>query len=497
VSTPKRFVSWAAVSSLPQAKKVSLDEQLRVNREHIERHGGQLVEELVVPGESRSIVLFEEACRRIDAYARLKQLIDARAFDVLIFLDRSRLGRKASLSMAVVELCSEVGIACYETDAPPTTLDDAGRNTYDDMLIGAIKSVGAQREVEKFRERSLMGRLGRVKKGKFPSVVPWGWRAHHDAAGNQHIEIDEEAAAVVRLAIVDLYLTRGLGMPGVAEELNRRGYRTPNGKPWTDGNLTNITRRIWRFAGYGEMFVRGPRPTVRAKGSWPPILSEAEVEAFLEEKRSRAQGRRAVHAPHRFSRLVVCERHGCNYRILKNHHVGVTKQSVYVHLVCPQCKGGDEPRYLSPRNVHDALYVLILEIQDRANWPRFLTAPAVAESDIHKRIETQRAAIRRAQEAVLRTDDAYAAGAMDLARYTRQVQRQESAIADAEQEIEQLEKQIENLRHEERRIVRLEEIAVDGLKHLADPDMRRANAWLRRRFRVSARDRAVTHVDVL
>lgn len=92
MSPPLRFASWAAVSSLPQAKKISLDDQLATNREHIERHGGQLVAELLVPGESRSIVLFEDACRRIEAYARLKEMIDAKAFDVLIYLDRSRLG---------------------------------------------------------------------------------------------------------------------------------------------------------------------------------------------------------------------------------------------------------------------------------------------------------------------------------------------------------------------------------------------------------------------
>ena len=78
-----------------------------------------------MPGESRNIVLFEDACRRIDAYARLRKLIETRAFDVLIYLDRSRLGRKASLSMAVVELCHEAGIVTYETENPPASLAGA------------------------------------------------------------------------------------------------------------------------------------------------------------------------------------------------------------------------------------------------------------------------------------------------------------------------------------------------------------------------------------
>lgn len=83
----KRVAIWAAVSSLPQAKKVSLDDQLASGRSHAALHNASVVAELVVPGESRDIVLFEEACRRIGAYETLKGLIDNRTIDVLIYLD--------------------------------------------------------------------------------------------------------------------------------------------------------------------------------------------------------------------------------------------------------------------------------------------------------------------------------------------------------------------------------------------------------------------------
>ena len=65
-----RWVSWAAVSSLPQAKKISNQQQLDINRQHAEKHGGEVVRELVVPGESRSIVLLETAAERIKASLR-------------------------------------------------------------------------------------------------------------------------------------------------------------------------------------------------------------------------------------------------------------------------------------------------------------------------------------------------------------------------------------------------------------------------------------------
>lgn len=79
----KRWVLWAAVSSLPQAKKISNENQLQPGREAAAKFDGSIVDELVVPGESRSIVLFEDACARIEAYAQLRQHISNADFDVL------------------------------------------------------------------------------------------------------------------------------------------------------------------------------------------------------------------------------------------------------------------------------------------------------------------------------------------------------------------------------------------------------------------------------
>lgn len=184
MTAPTRWVSWAAVSTLPQAKKVSNEDQLRENRAHAAKHGGIVLEELVVPGESRSIVLLEDAAARIPAYARLRELIAAKAFDVLVYLDRSRLGRKAALSMAIIELCHDAGILAYETDNPPASLAAAATVGTDDMLIGAIKSVGAQSEIDKFKRRSAMGRKARAKAGATCGDLPELQNQYTKAAAN-------------------------------------------------------------------------------------------------------------------------------------------------------------------------------------------------------------------------------------------------------------------------------------------------------------------------
>ena len=98
-------------------------------------------------------------------------MIEARSFDVLVYLDRSRLGRKASLSMAIVELCHASGIAICETESGGELIYGA---TYDQLLVGAIKSVAAQQEITKLTERHRMGMLARVQRGDWPNTLPWG-----------------------------------------------------------------------------------------------------------------------------------------------------------------------------------------------------------------------------------------------------------------------------------------------------------------------------------
>jgi hypothetical protein len=300
----KRWVTWEAVSSLPQAKKISLDEQHRVNLEHMTRHDGVLIERLVVPGQSRSITLFEDACRQIAAYKRLYELIQARAFDVLVYLDRSRLGRKASLIMAVVELCQDAGIVCYETDSPPASLDASA--THDGQIIGAIKSVGAQAEVERLVERHRKGMIGRVNAGKMPSNISWAWSVRYTPEGEKYLIVDDEPAAAIRLAC-DVYLS-GRGLEAMAAALNDAGYMAPSGRPWTIGAVEPLLDKVWTYAGFAEVnrVSKTGRPYTRVKGNFPAIIDEQTALAVINEREARRNARRTANTPYLFSRVVEC-----------------------------------------------------------------------------------------------------------------------------------------------------------------------------------------------
>lgn len=487
MESPLRFVSWAAVSSLPQAKKISLEDQLSTNRRHVAERGGVLVAELVVPGESRSIVLFEEACRRIEAYDQLRRLIEGRAFDVLIYLDRSRLGRKASLSMAVVELCSEAGILTYEVENPPAHLDLRSVPSHDDMLLGAIKSVGAQREIAKLKQRHKMGMIGRVKRGEFPKAVPWGWTAHYATDGSRKVEIDEAAADTLRL-IFSLYLD-GMGMNTIADELTRRGRLNRTGATdWTVAHVKGSFGRLWRYAGYSE--VRFGEEYTKAKGDWPVILSEDTVRAVLAERQQRESHRRIADTPFLLSRLVVCDVHR-SYLVIENTR---WRHRAYQYVTCKKCK---PRRHIRVEQVLDVLRAAIVYLSDAANRTGILTDLQQNDSHLVNQIDGLQRLVKQTDQALQRADDAFVAGVMDADRYQRQVDRLTEIRRRQMAEIEAAEQELAGQRMDANRQERLDEIASIGLDMLASSDTAAANAWLRRHFIIYADGATITRVDYL
>lgn len=489
--TAPRFVAWAAVSSLPQAKKVSLKDQLKSARQHVEKHAGQLVAELVVPGESRNIILFEDACRRIEAYEQLRQLLEAQAFDVLIYLDRSRLGRQASLIMAVEALCRQAGIYLYEMESPPTRLDLSHKPSHDDLLIGAIKSVGAQREVEKLQERHLGGMIERVQRGKFPGMVPWGWRQRFTEEGERIIEADPVAAYLIRYLLLDLYLDAGLGTETIAELLTAAGHVTPRGMPWSKHNVQAILNKVWRYAGIAELNKLSDRPYVRAKGTWPAIITEADAEAIVAERQRRREGRRAVTEAYRFSLVVYCAECG---RRMRYHHSTITNRST--QLYCENYSVPHPHRTTTEPRLYEAVEAAFTMLASPA-VRRALEETPPDDSRLVSEEAALRAQAQQLEAALHRADDQYVLGHMTEDRYQRQVARLTEQLQAVQQQLEAIGVAHGELHHAAMRSERLEAAATVGLAWLHSDDVRAANAWLRRHIRIWIQACEVTRVEFL
>lgn len=488
----KRVAIWAAVSSLPQAKKVSLEDQLSAGRAHALRHGAPVVAELVVPGESRDIVLFEEAARRIDAYRRLKELIDAKGFDVLIYLDRSRLGRTAALSMAVAELCNRAGILLYETDNPPATLDFAQAD-YDDLLIGAIKSVGAQQELRKFKQRRESGMAGRVRRGEFPGGAPWPWVEKFTEDGKRYIEVDEQGRQTL-LLIRDLYLVHGASLNAVADRLNELGYLSPTGGAWASGNVVWIIRNCWRYAGWNELNKKSPTGLeyIKAKSKWPAILTDDDARAIQAERHRRWFARGSVHSTHRFSQIVWCE--VCNQCMDAAYVATVVKGKRYEYEMY-RCSNKHPGRSVMAWKVAEAIQTAIdylASLDDLAlALPDTVDRTAILQGQLTKLHER----MTELQGQLERADDAYTTGKMTPARYQRQVERIEKQMALLTAQTEDIEVALQAERQAGRRLDRSEEVVRSGQAMLELDNVPTANAWFRGHVRVWMKDNAVSSVE--
>lgn len=482
-----RFASWAAVSTLPQAKKISLEDQLAMNREHIQRHGGDVVAELVVPGESRNIVLFEDAARKMSAYARLHELIKLKAIDVLIYLDRSRLGRQASLSMAVVALCTTNGIAVYEVENPPTSLDAARQQSHDDMLLGAIKSVGAEREIQKLRERHKSGMIGRIRTGKPANKLVYGYRPFYDDSGGRKILIDEPAAAVVR-RIFATYLD-GHGTPYIARSLNADGIPAPMGGYWQAINVRSILDNVRRYAGVTAVNRRTKtnRPYTEAPAQWEPIIDKTTLERLEAERKFRRDSRRTADTPYLLSGVCYCVH--CQRRLIVQKFRPKQPGNLgAMQLICTRRHGG-----IAYRRVEAVLREKMASLNEVDLDSLTVTIDPL--DALRNQLGIYTAQLADLEASIARAETAYIRGRLPIERYEVQLDTLNAEIAAVHKQQQQVEQELTDAAARGNQRQRLEETAKLGLAKLDDPDTASSNAWLRTHVRIWIDGQAVFAVE--
>lgn len=515
----KRFVSWAAVSSEEQVKtrhetkqeiyeeeKQSLQNQLRLNREHAAKHGGRIIVELVVDGESRDIVLLEDARQAVNGYmiadgeqrpckpyAELHRLINDRAFDVLIFLNHGRLGRDSALSMAIVRLCHRAGIVTYGTQSPPATLERPTMS-HRDYLVDAISAVGYQEEIAEIKRRNTLGMASRVERGDFAYRVPFPWIEKREGK-KRWVEVDERGAEVIRL-LVDLYINQGRSLDDIAAEMNLHGYRTPKGGKWYESRVKYMVDNIWRYAGdtwINKKSLTG-RQFVRSKMRWPAIITDEEAQAVEDEQYRRFFGRGSVHTTHRFSQCVYCA--VCGQRMGAQHKSDrkADKSYSYERYVCP---GNHPGKYIQAWRVMEAIDDSIAIIERTGDLTALLSPLEDRTPLLQSKLSKLESQLESHRKRLDRVDDAYADGAMDLAGYRRQTERIKADIAVIQEEIDATRHLLLTEQRTGNRLERLQEIAASGRSMLEEADIPKANAFFRRLFRVTVADGRVARIETI
>ncbi len=247
-------ISWAAVSSKPQAERESLDDQHRLNHALAEALDWDIVADITVPGESRSYHRLKDALQNVEAYSLLAEYAQSANIDWLIVKDRTRLARTRRLNREVADFLQDHNIRVYSRAMPPADFQERTESdVWGEVVEGGLSEV----EVMRLKQRREMGMQGRVKRGKIPSTLPWGFRRD----GPDQVAFDDPQAEEVIRYVIDSYQA-GITLNRIVGQAKTDELATPRGGDW---RLTTVTRIVLQPCYYG-LVAYGKRRTVHEEG---------------------------------------------------------------------------------------------------------------------------------------------------------------------------------------------------------------------------------------
>jgi len=213
---------------------------------------------------------FKGSDRSRPGYQQL--LADARAqrLDVVVFYDTTRLARGLLNQLLFEDELRGTGI---KIEFATFTVED----TPEGRLAQNVRGIIGEYEREKFRSRSMAGRLAKASAGKVTSArAPFGFT--RDATEPSGLKIGEEAARWVRL--IFRWVNEGVSLRRIRARLAAQGCPTPRGGPWAHSTLRKLVRcehyigRAWynkRMGGKGSH-------TFRDATKWIPIAVPAIID---------------------------------------------------------------------------------------------------------------------------------------------------------------------------------------------------------------------------
>ena len=334
MSSSMRAVIYARYSSENQ-REASIADQHELCRRYIERQGWTLqasYDDAAVSGASR----FRPGLTRLTSDA------EAGRFDVVVCEAVDRLGRKLSDVADLFDRLTFRRIAVHTT----------GLGQLTQMHVGIMGTM-AQMTLSDLRDKTRRGQLGRVRAGRIPGGLAYGYEVvapapGADGAGERRIK-SHEAEVVQR--IFSAYAI-GIAPRRIAHDLNAEKIPGPGGRPWGDttirgqldrgtGLLNNtlyIGRLSWNRCSYVKDPHTGKRVArVNETSQWEITeVSELRIIAqpLWEQVKARQQATaydvagtpKALNDTHRpvflLSGLLKCGVCGGGYTMVGKHRLG-------------------------------------------------------------------------------------------------------------------------------------------------------------------------------
>ena len=327
-----RAIIWAAVSTPEQAteEKDSIPSQIADAERLIRERNWTHTETLVVPGESRSRhIEFSKAAQDIQTYARLKELIDAKSFDILIVRARDRLARLDCLCAQIEQMLRDIGAQVYSMSFPTPIVEDI-RGDRSSLITAAIERAMGQSELVELRRRHDSGMRSRItKRGLHPSHPPYGYRKI--SKDEPFTQIPDEVRVLRQ--IYTLYI-KGWGLSRIVAWLNDQGVPPRRSPAWRSVSINRMLKNDY-YAG----IVRHAQ--LHGQGQHTPVFTPQEWSALQQERRRRQVTRGKRVSP--YSGLVRCKlcNHAMRYSAVRRTLSDETER-VYAYY---RCSEGDDRIY--------------------------------------------------------------------------------------------------------------------------------------------------------
>lgn len=274
--TMKRAVGYLRVSTAEQADfGYSIDAQRQVIENYCQQHGYEFVgiyEDKGVSGKST------------EGRKALENLMnDAREgrFDLVLVWKTSRLARKQLDLLSIVSELGSLNVSfksCtenFDTDSP------SGKLLF--QIMGGISEFERNTIVENVR----MGMKQRAREGEWNGGIILGYNIVRTQGKNtkdiqSSLEINTQEAMIVQ-EIFELYAS-GKGLKAIVGTLNRKGYKTKKGNPFNVNGVRDILHNP-TYTGKIRFNVRENWSEKRRKGINPnPIIVDGKHEAIISEE---------------------------------------------------------------------------------------------------------------------------------------------------------------------------------------------------------------------
>ncbi|MNW32878.1 DNA-invertase hin [compost metagenome] len=271
---PKKIAIYARVSTEEQAEHgYSIDAQLDTLRKYCELYEGEIVDEYVDRGVSGKSIKGRYELQRL-----LKDAEETKFNEVIVW-KFNRMARKNIDLLHIVDLLEKNNIAFRSFSENFDTSTAMGRFAL--QMMGAVGELERNTIVDNVK----MGHRQRAKTGHHNGKVPLGYKIVQGKGDSREskskVVVVEEEAAIIRY-IFEKYAS-GHGLKTIANELNHRGHRTQNSKPFSTTAIRDLLDnpmflgkiRYNRYENWAEKRRKGRSPEpILVDGHHPPIISQ-------------------------------------------------------------------------------------------------------------------------------------------------------------------------------------------------------------------------------